>query len=258
MQYRVEPNRLTWALVLPDIHYPVEDRQTMKAVEAYMASRSWDHLIYLGDVADFNCISEHNSKNLRAVVGQKIRKDYDYINARLNHHAELVGKHCRMTWIQGNHDERVERLINLMPVFEGQLELRNNIDLLKSGRITWVPFWTSGESLSIGKATFIHGRYANEFHAKKHVERYGRNVFYGHLHDFQSYPKVTLGDNETRIAQSLGCLCKYQQNYLHGTPTKWQQGFAVFMFQPNGFFNYYPVMIFNHKFVGPDGKVYTV
>ena len=55
---------------------------------------------------------------------------------------------------------------------------------------------------------------------------------------------------------SLGCLIEYDQGYMRGKPSKWQHGFAVFYFKPDGFFYPYPIRIFNHSFVSPEGKVY--
>jgi predicted phosphodiesterase len=255
MRIQLKKKRVTNVLVLPDIHYPFEDRRAMTAVENYMAAHPWDALVYLGDVMDFNCISFHNKDNIRAVTGQTLEQDYRHANFSLNRHAQLVGPHCEIAWLQGNHDERVERVINANPVMQGQLEVENNIDLIKSGRMKYVKCWQTGEGVKIGKALYIHGLYCNEFHAKTHVMNYGTNVFYGHTHTTLNYPKIWAGA-ETIIAQSLGCLCALKQDYMRGRPTKWMQAFGIFHFFPDGNFTYYVPMIFNHKFVGPDGKVY--
>lgn len=254
MRLPLKKNGVTQVLVLPDIHYPFEDRRTMKAVEELMGDEEWDHLIYLGDVMDFNCVSEHNKNNLRAVDGQAVALDYAHANVALYRHANLVKDGCSMTWIQGNHDERIERVINANPQMQGILEVENNIKLIEEGRMKYVKFWQTGKTVKVGKATFIHGTYVNEFHAKTHVLNYGTNVFYGHCHDTLNYPKVWAGE-ETIIAQSLGCLCDLDQKYLKGKPTKWIQALGIFYFLPNGNFTYYVPMIFNHQFVWK-GKVY--
>jgi predicted phosphodiesterase len=228
----------------------------MEAVNAYMCSQRWDVLVYLGDVMDFNCISSHNKHNLRAVEGQSLAKDYEYANACLECHAAFVGKDCKLIYIQGNHDERVERLVDANPQLAGQVEVEKNIRLIKDKRMTYVKFWQKGEVVRIGKATFIHGLYITEFHTKTHALNYGTNVFYGHTHDVMTYPKTWAGA-ETIVGQSLGCLCNFGQTYMHNRPAKWLQAIGVFYFLPNGNFTYYVPMIFNHKFVGPDGKEYS-
>jgi predicted phosphodiesterase len=256
MNVKLHKDRITRVLVLPDIHFPTEDTRTMGAVEKYMAEHEWDVLVYLGDVMDFNCISSHNKHNLRAVEGQSLAKDYEYANACLEYHAGLVGPGCQLIYIQGNHDERVERLVDANPQLRGQVEVEKNIRLIKDKRMSFVKFWQKGEVVKIGKATFIHGVYVNEFSAKTHVLNYGTNLFFGHNHQIQTYPKTWAGA-ETIVGQSLGCLCGMNPGYLKGTPNRWTQAFGVFFFVPNGNFTYYVPMIFNHKFVGPDGKEYA-
>ena len=54
---------------------PHEDKQTMRAVEAYMASERWDYYINLGDFMDFNCVSRYVRDLPRQKVGQTIAKD---------------------------------------------------------------------------------------------------------------------------------------------------------------------------------------
>lgn len=58
------------------------------------------------------------------------------------------------------------------------------------------------------------------------------------------------------MGQSIGCLCEYDQAYMKGKPSNWQQGFMVLFLLPNGNYMYYTPRIFDHKFIGPDGVLY--
>lgn len=244
-------------IVLPDIHIPEHDERSLSAVMDYIKDqKSVFAVVLLGDLLDLNCISAHNKTNLRAVEKERLRSDYAKTHGFLSRLRGILPRAAHMVWLEGNHEERIERLINSVPSLEGVLEVETQLDL-KALRCDWVRFWSRGESLDIGKATFIHGLYINEMHSKKHVLAWQKNVFYGHTHDVQSYPLVSRGDNHTKVGQSLGCLCKYAQSYMKGRPTKWQQAFGVFYFQPSGHFNYYIPQIFNHTFVGPNGRKYA-
>jgi hypothetical protein len=161
----------------------------------------------------------------------------------------------KYTLIQGNHDERIERYIHEHPELEGMVEVENGLDLKGRGW-NWVPYASKGTPYKIGKALFIHGIYVGDRAEKQHVEAYGKNVFFGHVHSMASYAKRSIGDNDVKVGQSLGCLCKYKPYYLVGFADRWQQGFGVFHFLKSGYFNYYPVAIFNHGFVAPDGVEY--
>jgi hypothetical protein len=140
-------------------------------------------------------------------------------------------------------------------MLEGWVEVPTGLRLAERG-VKWIKSWSQGKEYKIGKATFIHGQYTTKYHANKMVDNYGTNIFYGHTHDVMCMPKVTKGDHKTRVGQSLGCLCEYDQSYMKGKPSNWQQAFGVFYFQPNGNFNHYIVQINQSRFTSPEGEYY--
>lgn len=228
------------------------DMRTWEVVKQYAKSVRWDEIVIIGDFLDFNCISSHNKENLRSVERQRIAKDYKAGNKILDEIQEICKK---VTLIEGNHEYRMTRLLDLYPALEGMTEVEKGLRLKERG-MTYVKFWSKGELYKIGKATFGHGLYTNDGHAKKHVIQYGENFFYGHTHDVQSYSQTLRGKNKTIVGQSLGCLCKYDLPYMHGRPSKWMQAFGIFRIQKNGFFNYEVVRIFEHSFISPEGKLF--
>lgn len=245
-------------IVVPDLQVPYEDKRSLRAVEQYMSDNRWDEYINLGDFMDFNCISHHNAGQLRKVENQRILADYEAGNAILDRHQAIIRKRspkAKFTLLEGNHDYRIERYLDENPAAQGMLELDVGLRLKQRG-IEFIRCYKDGKVYNIGNAYFHHGLYTNEHHAKKHVDRYGVNIFYGHTHDVQSFSKVILGKDKTLVGQSIGCLCRYDQSYIKGNPTNWQQAFGVFYFLPDGYFDYYVVRIFKHRFVSPEGKVY--
>jgi predicted phosphodiesterase len=243
-------------IVIPDLHCRHkpggEDKRSLAAVEKYIKDAKPDQIICIGDFMDFDSISDHNAFNLRAVEGETVEADYIVGNKILDRWQKLCDN---IVMLEGNHDYRVERFIDAYPRMAGSLEVSKGLRLQERD-IKWVRTWSTGETYNVGNATFIHGLYVNDHHAKKHVEAFGRSVFYGHTHDIQLYSKVTAGNNKTTVGQSLGCLCKYEQQYMKGRPNRWQQAFGVFYFESSGYFNYYIPMLFNHQFTSPEGRVY--
>lgn len=242
------------AIVLTDMHIPYHDEQTLRAVEQYMSENKFDYYINLGDLLDFDYISKYNENNKRGNELKRIDKDYATANEILDRHQAIIRKNnkkAEFILLEGNHDARMEKFIDKEPIVEGRMEMDKGLHLEKRG----FKFLRESEVYTLQNANFIHGKYTSKFHAHKTVDNYGVNIFYGHLHTFQTYMKVLYGNDKTIVGQSIGCLCEYDQKYLKGNPTAWQQGFAVFEFFPDGFFNYYPVSIFKHRFV-INGKVY--
>jgi hypothetical protein len=243
-------------IVLPDLHIPNEDRRSIGAVLKYIEDTApHSEVVQVGDLMDFKCISHHTQKNLRASHETTLVQDYRRAGRVLDDLQDAMVGYGRLVILEGNHDFWVEKYIDEHPQLEGQLELEHALHFPRRG-VKWVRFWRDGEIHKFGKAIFSHGLYTNEHHAKRHALAYGNNVFYGHVHDVQTYSLTRQGEHSTIVGQSIGCLCKYNQEYMHGQPSKWQQAFMHMYFHPNGTFQYYIVRIFNNKFIGPNGKEY--
>ncbi len=245
-------------LIIPDVHYRAkkggEDRRTLDAIKAYANDHRWSHVVWIGDVMDHNSISHHNAGKMKSVEGETLFKDYAVANKDLDEF-EQATPGAEKWIIEGNHDFRATAYVDFHPQLEGLVEAENGLKIAER-TWNWVPYWSTGKVLDLGKASFGHGRYTNKYHAEKHATRYGRNFYYGHLHDVQSFTVERDGDNLKYEAASLGCVCNYDQSYLKGAATKWQQAITTFMFQPNGYFNRYTSSIFNHSFISPFGKTY--
>lgn len=246
-------------IVLPDTQIPFHDGPAMRAVEAYLADERWDEWLQVGDFMDFDQISKFNKNAPRKLEGRTIEDDYKVANALLDRHQALVRKNnpkAKFTLLEGNHDLRIEKLIDEQPQLKGTLEVETNLRLKQRG-IKWVKCYSKGELYKLGKAYFHHGLYTSQSHAKKMVDNFGTNIFYGHTHDIQSHSKVQWGKNKTLVGQSLGCLCRYDLDYIKDNPSNWQHSVTTFYFLPDGYFSYYVSRIFNGRFVAPNGKVYT-
>ncbi len=231
-----------------------EDTATLRAVERYARDHSWDEVIQIGDFMDLDCLSSHNSGKPKLVEGRRLQLDYDHANRWLDRWQRAT-EGAKWTILEGNHDYRATLYAQAFPAMEGKVEVPVNLDLKGRG-IRWVSFWSRGEIYRVGNAHFGHGRHTNEFHAKKHLLEYGVCFFYGHTHACQEYSTTTWGNDKTICAKSIGCLCRYDQPYMQGRPSKWQQAFSVLHTQPNGFFNDYVVKIFDSSFISPEGDKY--
>lgn len=246
-------------IVLPDMQVPFHDRRTLAAVEAYMDDHRWDGYINLGDFLDFRELSSFERENKRENKIAAIRRSYAAGNMVLDRHVDIVrrkNKSAKMVLIEGNHEFRIESYLDRHPEAEGLVEVPVGLKL-KERNIEWVPYWSQGRTYRIGNAYFGHGRYTNDHHAAKHARHYGVCFYYGHLHDIQVYTLVQHGPDKTIEAASLGCLCRYDQKYIQGSPTRWQQAFAVFYFFPDGYYQRFIVRIFKHRFISPEGRVYA-
>ena len=246
-------------VLIPDIHYPFEDRKACESVLKYCAANHVDEFVQLGDLLDINSVSAHNKGKPRLVEGERLMKDYTYAGKRLDEWTQAVrtkNTDCTLALLQGNHEQRVNRFVEEHPALEGLIEPHIGLDLKRRG-IRWIESYPKGELYKSGHMYAHHGLYCGSHPAKKHVDHYGVNIFTGHCHTVQVHSKVLHGKNKTLIGATIGCLCRLDMPYLLGAPTAWQTAFAVIHMLPNGFFSWNIVSIFNGEFVGPDGHKYS-
>jgi predicted phosphodiesterase len=248
------------AIVIPDVHAPYHDHLSIGAVLRYIEDNKWDHLIFLGDFLDYFCISRFNEGQPGMIANKTIQDELRIGEALLQRFLKSAKKKnpkCKIVYLEGNHEARAYQFAMMFPHLKGLIEPEIALGF-GSKDIKYIRSWSWSEPFSIGKAYFAHGRYTNIHHAKKMVEAYEENIFYGHVHDINAYSKTSIGTGKSKVGQSLGCLCDYpkEQDYTKGAPKNWAQSFATFYFQPNGHFNYYITRIFDHKFISPEGKLY--
>lgn len=244
-------------LVFSDLHIPNHDEEAWKILNKVAKAGKWDHVVNLGDTMDFGCISRHNKNALRKVEGKRLQADYDLANKMLNElqkNARAKNKKAKFTFLEGNHDQWIEKWIDANPVVEGMFEVETQLNFKDRG-IEWVRY-DERQLFRLGKANFHHGIYATQYHAAKHAHRFGCNIFYGHVHDVQSFSKVIFGEMSEVVGQSIGCLCRKDLDYKRGRPDNWNHAFMTMHFLDNGNFHYQIHRIFDGKTVY-NGKVYS-
>jgi predicted phosphodiesterase len=206
-------------LAAGDFHFPAENKKALAVFEKHLGQEKWDYLVLGGDILDFSYLSKYSIGNLRSIEGKRILKDYDYANKMLDRW-KFKGKKY---FLLGNHDQRVEKYINANPNLEGMLELETNLHLKERGYEV-INCYPKNEVLELGNFIFLHGIYHNQFHSKKTLDVFDKNVIYFHTHTFQQFTKTRF-DKSAKFAQSVGCMCNYEQDYMGKKASSWQMGF---------------------------------
>lgn len=247
-------------VVVNDIHIPEDHKPSVSAVEQYMADEWLDGWACLGDLVDNDAISDFNRDSPRKrVAAPTVQEQFDSANAWLDRHLGAATKRnpgCRKVLLEGNHEYRTERYADRHPELEGLVDIERGLRLKARG-VEYVRFWSKGDLYRIGKLYLGHGVYTVQNHAAKHVGEYGCNLLYGHAHDIQSRYRRRRGSNHPLMAQSAGCLCRYDQLYMRGRPMDWMHAFTVVFSFPDGTFQHSVIPIMNGRFVAPsNGKTY--
>lgn len=233
----------TTGVALFDIHFPHQSNKALNAVFDFIKDTKPDILVLGGDQLDMDLVSHWTVDELKKKEGRRLKQDYDQFDEQILKKLEGLSKWEEKVFIFGNHTDFIAQYLNKNPVFEGLLEPDNYLKL-KERKWKTVPL---NRSYSIGKLAITHGLYVNMYHAKKTLETWGESncVFYGHKHDIQTHSAVYRGgDGQPRMAQSCGCLCEMNPDYMRGKPNAWVHGFLSFTVRPDGKFTavVYPII----------------
>jgi hypothetical protein len=219
----------------------------------YIKDERPDEVIIMGDFLDFEHLSSFAKTNLRSIEGKTLEADYRLGNQLLDE-LHTAAPSARTVYLLGNHEHRVERYLDEHPQLRGLLEVRRGLRFASRG-IREIRCYPDGEVYQLGKALFTHGLYTGASVAKKHLDAFGRCIFFGHDHGTGNYTAKRFG-RHSLLAQSLGCLCLPDLSYMANNPSNWALADTTFHFSPSGKFNHYVSRIVDHAFTAPSGKVY--
>jgi len=227
------------AIVVPDQHFPLVDNAALNCViKAIEVVKPTMH-INIGDVGEWESVSAWQWKNkftppLEYQV-PLIKAEIEQVNAGVDRIDKALDKvKCKERHIcQGNHDLWLDNFYERYPYMD-EYTFKNALKWDKRG----YTYHHHNKPLKIGKINFIQGVYATMYHAKKHLDAYGANIMYGHVHDIQRHTLSKLDDG-TISAWSIGCIkdmASEKNEWLRGKLTNWRHAFAIVTWQKNGDF----------------------
>jgi hypothetical protein len=229
----------------PDTHLKFVDVAAYRAYKKFIEWYQPDIDLMFGDYLDCEGISHWPSDSLepRRLVPEIIlgRKD-------LAEKVALTPDTSTRIFLIGNHEDWIRQSFNRMPEFFHEID-KLGYDFSLDGLLNLKGYgyqsYEVNHLLKIGKALFTHGIYCGGSHAKKHMSVFKANIYYGHLHDNQTYNETSIYGNLE--AASMGCLARLDAKFLRGKPNNWTHGFGVWEFFPNGNYTRYFLPIFDGK-----------
>lgn len=116
-------------LVIPDGHaHPDHHNERFSYLSRYIADTNPEVVINIGDGPDMPSMSAYD-KGKRSFVGRSYKRDIDaYLDAEDRVWSPLRArkkKLPRRVYCRGNHDQRIERALDLSPELEGTIGLRD-------------------------------------------------------------------------------------------------------------------------------------
>lgn len=219
-------------MVTSDYHIPFMDKKAYKSMIDYTRKYKPEVFVINGDFLDMYSISTFDKNPERKGSVSKEIKEGRKILSEIR---ETVGKDCKIYFLEGNHENRLQRYLWRNPELEDLEEIKldyllhakeQDIKYIKVTREYWRQ--DSGH-LKLGNMIIMHGdnrlngastsKYSG-YSVKNTMMNLQTNVIMGHIHRLALvYHTTPYGK---LIGIEAGCLSK-----VPGT-ANWQQGFITF------------------------------
>lgn len=246
-------NQLEKILIVPDTHVPYHDKKAWELMLSVAKAVKVDHVITLGDLADFYGVSSHSKDPNRAL---KLEEEIEETKKAIGQLAALKPK--SFVFIEGNHEDRLKRYLqDKAPELFHLVSTQKVLELSKH-KIKFIPY---KQSFKLGKMNFTHdvgngGRFA----AHKALDTFQHNIITGHTHRI-SYVVEGNAQGERHLSTTLGWLGDADAvDYMHKVKISrdWSLGFGIgYLDKKTGNVHVQPVPIVNYTSV-VEGKLFKI
>lgn len=254
----VEPENIAQAgirraLIIPDLQVgfsrdlktgklvSFHDRDAMNIVLQIAQDKRFDRIVFLGDLLD---LADWGDSFVRSPEMYFTTQPALIELAWWLSQIRSVQPVAEMTVIEGNHEQRMERVIikniasayQLSPAFEDNphpsLSIPRLLGLDKLN-IDWVGGYPDAEVWLADDLVCVHGDRAKSVPgttARAMNDDREASVIFGHIHRKESVVRSVIGRGSRRVVSATcpGCLCRVDGVVPGSTPRQnWSQGFAV-------------------------------
>lgn len=224
------PKRQNWrVLLVPDTHVPFEDKAAWRLLIKFAKEFEPDQIVVMGDFADFYSVSSHSKDPERV---SQLKTELDAVSLRLSELEDIGAK--ALTYIEGNHEERLQRYLkDKAPALFSLLSYPQIMQLEERGW-QWVPY---REHIKLGKIYLTHdvGSGGPGAHNKA-GQAFEHSVAIGHCHRLAAtYWGNAVG--ESHVSASLGWLGSVEAcDYMHSIRAKrdWSHGWGTLLIDGAG------------------------
>lgn len=212
--------------VLPDAHYPFENKELMAKIHKCIANNKVAGVCLSGDWLDLQTLGSYNAESLGMLRHISLDEEYAAGLKGIEDLEKVLDPGARRMFLWGNHCDRYYREINKKDNAKYGSTLQNPNDALKLKEYNYeIKDNWKDDFFTIGDIDITHGVYCNIHTAKKHLDMHGRSIMFGHTHRVQSYTHGNI------TGYNIGCLADINDKAFNYMPRMqkevWSNAFAV-------------------------------
>lgn len=212
--------------IISDIHFDLHDVPTWRAFCKWHKATKPSKTVILGDFVDLGMLSRYAPGDDDPVYA--INQIKCFVKE-----ANALSLDSEIYVVDGNHDERWEKLVKSRPfVFKDAKGLTLKDQCYAQGlnkKINWLREDVVNRGLQCGPYILRHGHnQSGSFGGGKHVaanmldKGLGENIVFGHFHRAQMFCKTSGGRTVTAIANPA-----MTHDHSYAKDPNWQRGFTV-------------------------------
>ncbi len=241
-------------VVISDLHSTHVARRSFNAVLKFIEDFAPEVIIQIGDLLDLYVLMEKVKQKNPAFSEQDFKdidRDFEVGAELLSDIGAVAPKDCKKVWTLGNHEYRIDVLLEKFPHFASYLAIKNRMNIAD-----WevLPYLTP---YKLGKLNVFHGEFWNISHMRKHLQVYQKNMLYGHTHSISQETLQSPLRELPTWAGNIGCLCDLSPDYQRNKSNKWEHGFCYGYFDKKTG-DFFPCIqrILRHRFIA-EGRWYS-
>lgn len=219
---------------LPDLHFTSDgdshDPEALECAESVVSSVRPHGLVILGDWLDAPQFSSHAKRSLSEDDRSSWTDDLTGVIAILRRLRRRV--RGPIVYIEGNHENRVERLATTSGALRSVFEAIAPRHVLTKAipDLVWVPYVDPplGHYAITPSLWALHGWSTSVHASHAHLDRSSNfSIIHGHSHRMQMDTRKDPRSGRLLHAMSPGCLANLQPRWTGADPTNWSHGLTI-------------------------------
>ena len=232
-------------LAIGDSHVSANDNdlERFSTVSQHIRKTKPEVIVLMGDFLTLDCVSAWDKNKRLRMEGRRYAADIAAgnrgLNILFNDMDALQKKQAKnkkkqynpsIYYLQGNHEERLDRYLEVDPTFQGHVSVENDLNLKARG-ITWVPYRTYLDVDGVGFTHIPHSAMGpigssglQVSVCKKALQYVDGDVVFGHTHKLEVGHRTLTRGRQSMAINVGNMLSKQGEEYMQGKLSDWWSG----------------------------------